>query len=94
MAIHRRIRMELTVQSLDREIATSLLRLFEDQLALAGVDNLLFKVQDRVVTIAGKVPSEADIRSILQLASDVPDVQSVVSELEVKPHKSLSTNRK
>ncbi len=85
MAIHRRIRMELTVQSLDREIATALLRLFEDQLALAGVDNLLFKVQDRIVTIAGTVPTEADIRSILQLASDVPDVQSVISELEVKP---------
>ncbi|MEQ9103743.1 MAG: BON domain-containing protein [Rhodothermales bacterium] len=77
--------MELTVQSLDREIATALLRLFEDQLALAGVDNLLFKVQDRVVTIAGSVPTEADIRSILQLASDVPDVLSVISELEVKP---------
>ncbi len=85
MAIHRRIRMELTVQSLDREIATALLQLFEDQLALAGVDNLLFKVQDRIVTIAGTVPTEADIRSILQLASDVPDVQSVISELEVKP---------
>lgn len=73
--------MELTVQALDREIASSLLRLFEDQLAFAGVDDLTFRVHDRVVTISGTVPSDADIRSIVQLAADVPDVLAVKSEL-------------
>jgi osmotically-inducible protein OsmY len=86
--------MELTAQSTDKAIAGALLELFEDHLALASVEHLLFKVQDQVVTISGTVPTEADIRSVLQLASDVPDVKSVTSELEVAPHKSLSTNRK
>lgn len=83
MTVPKRIRMELTVQAMDREIATALLQLFEEELALAGVENLMFKVHDRVVTISGSVPSAADIRSIVQLAADVPDVQAVISELHI-----------
>ena len=52
---------------------------------------LSYDVKSGVVTLTGEVNSEARRQQVEQVASNVPNVQQVVNELQVKDQKATST---
>ncbi|MEO8662191.1 MAG: BON domain-containing protein [Bryobacteraceae bacterium] len=50
-----------------------------------------FAVKNHVVTLTGDVESQAIRARAQQVASEVPNVQQVVNELQVKGQKATST---
>lgn len=55
-------------------------------------DSVKYSVKNHVVTLTGDVESGADLVRASQVATAVPNVQQVVSELQVKRQKATSSN--
>jgi hyperosmotically inducible periplasmic protein len=54
--------------------------------------DISYDVKNGVVTLTGKVPSQAKREQVEKLASSVPNVRQVVNELEVKGQKATSNS--
>jgi hyperosmotically inducible protein len=80
-----------------KDVNSDLDEAIEKNLDAALIQNRLQKavhydVKNGVVTLTGKVRSEAKRRSAESIASGVPNVRQVVNELQVKDQKASSTN--
>jgi hyperosmotically inducible periplasmic protein len=51
-----------------------------------------YDVKNGVVTLKGRVPSEAQRKAVEKLVAGVPNVTQVVNELEIKNHKASSSS--
>ena len=51
-----------------------------------------YDVKKGVVTLTGDVRSQAERRQVQEIAANVPNVQQVVNELQVKKQKATSSN--
>jgi hyperosmotically inducible protein len=54
-------------------------------------DNVRYDVKNGVVTLKGRVASEAQRTSVEKLAKDVPNVKEVVNELDVKTRRATAS---
>ena len=54
-------------------------------------DNVRYDVKNGVVTLKGRVASEAQRTSVEKLAKDVPNVKEVVNELDVKTQRATAS---
>ena len=54
-------------------------------------DNVRYDVKNGVVTLKGRVASEAQRTSVEKLAKDVPNVKEVVNELDVKNRRATAS---
>jgi hyperosmotically inducible protein len=55
-------------------------------------DTVKYAVKNQVVTLTGEVDSQANRARAARVASDVPNVQQVVNELQVKKQKATSSH--
>ena len=54
-------------------------------------DNVRYKVKNGVVTLTGDLPSQSKREQAQKIASDVPNVQQVVNDVQIKNQKASST---
>lgn len=54
-------------------------------------DNVKYKVKDGVVTLTGEVNSQSKREQAAKVATEVPNVQQVVNDLQVKDQKASSS---
>ena len=86
-----------SAESEAKKINSDLDKGIESNLDAALINDRLHKsvkyaVKNRVVTLAGEVDSQSKRARAERVASEVPNVQQVVNELQVKKQKATSSN--
>jgi hyperosmotically inducible protein len=84
---------ESTAKTVDSDLDKGIEKNFDAVLVRHRLNkDVKYEVKNGVVTLTGKVRSQAQRDSVERLASGVPNVKQVVNELEVKDQKATSSD--
>ena len=85
---------ESTAKKVDSELDKGIDKNLEAALVQRKLDHdVKYDVKNGVVTLKGNVTSQSQRAAVEKVAAQVPNVQQVVNELEVKDQKATSTAR-
>jgi len=84
---------ESTAKKVDSDLDKGIANNFDAILVPRKLDsNVKYSVKNGVITLTGKVHSQARRTEVEKMAAGVPNVLQVVNELEVQDQKATSTN--
>ena len=84
---------EKEAKRVDADLDKAIDKILDAALVQKGLQKgVSYDVKKGVVTLTGDVHSQAERRQVQEIAANVPNVQQVVNELQVKKQKATSTN--